>query len=342
MERHEVAAVVRSAMVSTGRIERNLSSSKSRPSRPMRRWRNMIGPGEDSRTASARPINSGEQEQQQRRGASRSSTCLMVNCQPLGSIACRPNSGRPPRCSSETCTLTLSNSRGTSETLRPSASHSRTSGISAASGVELKPSTTCSAPVSRATSARSAGCPAPAPCARAPRRPEAGRRRDSRRGSRPSSGWASRRRSTCAPTSPAPTIRVGFAAQACHPRATVRPAQEQPPGPEVERPEHPRPRRPAAPDRRWGRAAPRPRSGRRRRARSPPATWPTPSSPAAGSNPCRAPRSPAGRAPAAGTARQANRLTISLGRRRAEHRGRGAQAHHHHVCHRRSSDKPRP
>jgi hypothetical protein len=33
----------------------------------MRRWRNRIGPGEDNRTASAKPASSGEQQQRDRR-----------------------------------------------------------------------------------------------------------------------------------------------------------------------------------------------------------------------------------------------------------------------------------
>ena len=50
------------------RIERNLSISNSWPSRPMRRWRKRIGPGELSRTASVSAREQRRQQQQRDSG----------------------------------------------------------------------------------------------------------------------------------------------------------------------------------------------------------------------------------------------------------------------------------
>ena len=76
---------------------------------------------------------------------------MTANCQPFGSIVCRPKRGSPPRCSRATRTFTLSKSRGTIETCeakRLAFAHERDQ---QAVGPGLKPSTTWRAPVSSAS-----------------------------------------------------------------------------------------------------------------------------------------------------------------------------------------------
>ena len=104
------------------RIERNLSSWKSRPSRPTRCWRNIAGPGELSLTARAMASMRGAIRASTAAATTRSKACLTANWLLFGSTASNENSGIPPTWSSSLRTLTNSNIRGTTDTCMPRSS----------------------------------------------------------------------------------------------------------------------------------------------------------------------------------------------------------------------------
>ena len=201
------------------------------------------------------------------------------------------------------------------------------------SGAELKPSTTCSAPVSRATSARSRAAQHRGACGSGTSRPRAGGRPGSRPGSRPSSGWAKQAPLDVGADLAGADDQGGLRRQACHTRATVRPAQQQPPGHQVERPEQPRPphqRRRIGVGVEQRHRRDQGNGGERGRRQHLADTLQRPQLD-------RIPVQPPDRQQAEHQWReqpdQADRLTAGLGRRRAQHRRRGAQTHHRHICH---------
>ena len=192
--------------------------SKSRPSRPTRRWRNRTDPSE-TLTASASAIMSGEQT----RAASaarttRSSAYLTANCQPAGCSGAAPSSGSAAEVlDRQRGRSTVSNRRGTSETSMPSCSQRWTIRKSTSLGAVEKVTITWPMPCRR----DAIEVPARAEH-RQLRRAVTSRRavpcRGSRRAAGRAQGASSRRAAVLRPTWPAPMIRVGTRAFASPPR----------------------------------------------------------------------------------------------------------------------------